>query len=169
MKLRLFDELEGLLKFDVPKTMLEREVESIKKQMSDVIKSDKASEKEDVKDKKPKKEDAKEDATYRKIALRRVKIGMFIADYAEKSGIKIENRDLNTAISRQARMFPGSEQMIVDYYTKNRNALESLKGSILEEKTVHHILDKEVSVKDKEFALDKLKAYLEKEMDRDVA
>lgn len=163
MKLKLFDQLEKLLKFDVSDSMLNSELEGIKKQMKNI-----PEEKDDKKDAKKKTDSKKEDETYKKIALRRVRIGIYIADFAKKNNISVENRDLNQAVMKQAQMFPGSENAIIDFYTKNRQALEGLKGQVLEEKAVAHILNSEVEIKDKEYTLKDLQALIRKEMEKEV-
>lgn len=167
MKLKLFDQLEKDLKFDTPQKTVDAEYEAIKKQMSNV-KAQEEAEKDGKKktDSKAKKSDSKDDEkTYKKIALRRVKIGMFMADYARKNEIKVEKRDLNNAISEQSKMFPGNQQFIIDFYTQNPQALEGLKGQILEEKAVKQILDKEISSKEKEYSLKSLNTFLQKELE----
>lgn len=163
MKLKLFDHLEKLLKFDVPNSMLDAELEGIKKQMKNM-----PDETEGKKDDKKKSDSKKDEETYKKIALRRVRIGIYIADFAKKNNISVENRDLNQAVMKQAQMFPGSENAIIDFYTKNRQALEGLKGQVLEEKTVAHILNSQVEAKDKEYKLKDLQALIKKEMEKEV-
>ncbi len=168
VKMRLFDKLEKLLDFDVPTNMLDNELSMIKKQASNMLKSSKAEEEDKKKPAKKTKAEEISDEKYSRIALRRVRIGMFISDYAQKLGIKLDNNDLIAAINKQARMFPENRQFIVDYYTKNQQALESLKGSVLEEKTVKHIVDKDIEVKDKEYSMKELEKFLESEMEGDI-
>jgi trigger factor len=172
MKLKLFDHLEKELKFDTPQKTLDAEYEAIKKQMSAMQKEEEDEAEAEAKTSKKKaapkakKEDSKDDEkTYKKIALRRVKIGMFMADYARKHSIKVEKRDLNNAITEQSKMFPGNQQFIIDFYTQNPQALEGLKGQILEEKAVRQILDNEVTTKEKEFTPKALETFLKKELE----
>jgi trigger factor len=168
VKMRLFDQLEKLLSFDVPTTMLDNEFNMIKKQAGNILKSNKTEEEDTKKTSKKTKSEEIDDEKYKKIALRRVRIGMFISDYAQKEEIKLDNKDLTEAINKQARMFPENRQFIIDYYIKNQQALESLKGSILEEKSVKHILNKEITVKDKEYSMKDLEKFLESEMDGEI-
>jgi len=182
VKMRLFDKLENLLTFDVPSTMLESEFNMIKNQAHNFLKQDKNEEETEKKKTTKKTKDEEVDAEkkkstkkakdgdideekYRRIALRRVRIGMFISDYAKNHGVKLENSDINAAITKQARMFPENRQFIIDYYTKNKNALESLKGSIMEEKTVKLIVDKEITIKDKEYSAKEMEKFLENEVE----
>jgi trigger factor len=54
----------------------------------------------------------------------------------------------------EAKKYPGQEQMVLDYYLKNKQAVEALKAPIFEEKIIDHILsqtklsEKVVSVDD---------------------
>jgi trigger factor len=166
VKMRLFDKLEKLLSFDVPSSMLDNEFNMIKKQAGNILKSNK--EEDDKKTSKKTKSEEIDDEKYKKIALRRVRIGMFISDYAQKQEIKLDNNDLMAAINKQARMFPENKQFIIDYYTKNAQALEALKGSVLEEKSVTHILSKEIEVKDKEYSMKDMEKFLESELDGEI-
>jgi trigger factor len=65
-------------------------------------------------------------------------------------------------------MFPGQEQLIIDYYVKNQQALESLKGPILEGKAVQDILDNKISSKEKEYSISDLEKMLKEENDREL-
>jgi trigger factor len=160
LKMKLFDQLEKSLTFDVPATMLEREYKMIKAQ------ADKSQEGE--KSSKNKPSDKKLDESLHRIALRRVRIGLMLADYAERHNITLNQNDLKEAIMTQARMFPGQEQMIFDYYSKNQKALESLRGPILEEKAVKQILETEAAVKDKEYSIASLEKFLKEENDKEL-
>ncbi len=51
----------------------------------------------------------------------------------------------------------------IEYYQKNRNALDSLRGSILEDKAIRKIFNEEITVKEKSYSKEKLEALLEKE------
>ena len=169
MKLKLFDQLEKLLSFDVPNSMLSAEFENIKKQMDKMPENQEDPKKKSSKKESSKKETSKKDEeSYKKIALRRVRIGLYIADFSKKHNISVENRDLNDAIIKQTKMFPGNENLIIDYYTKNQQALEGLKGQVLEEKVVSHILNTQVDLKDKEYTSKALQDLIKKEMDKEM-
>ena len=68
--------------------------------------------------------------------------------------ISVEPDDINKAIMAEARKYPGQEKAVFDFYLKNKQAVESLKAPIFEEKIVDHILgqvklnEKIVSVED---------------------
>lgn len=170
LKMRLFDHFEKELDFEVPASMLEREYKMITAQagQAEVAAADSEDGSDAKVDAKKKKEDQKQEESYRRIALRRVRIGLMLADYAEKNNIALTQEDLRNAILAQARMFRGSEQMIIDFYTKNQQALESLKGPIIEDKAVKAILSKDVIPKEKEYSVKEIETFLKEENDREV-
>jgi trigger factor len=153
MKMNLFDKLEGMLKFDVPRSLITREIDILVKQ-SDQFADPSINA----------KSDKEKDAYFEKLAARRVRIGLLLAEYVKTKKLTINEDDIKQAIIAQARNYPGQEQQVIDFYQKDRNALEGLKGPILEEKGVKAIFDNEIIVNDKIYSKDKLEALLEKEV-----
>jgi trigger factor len=153
MKMNLFDKLEEILKFDVPKSLIEREVNVLEKQ-SDQFADPEIGKKSD-----------KEKAEYfEKLALRRVRVGLVLAEYVKQKNLKITEDDVRQAIITQARNYPGHEQQVIEFYQKDRQALEALKGPILEEKGVKEIFDNEIIINEKTYSKDRLEKLLEKEV-----
>ena len=56
--------------------------------------------------------------------------------------IQLAPDDINKAIMAEARKYPGQEKAVFDFYLKNKNAVESLKAPVMEEKIVDFILSK---------------------------
>lgn len=79
-------------------------------------------------------------AEYRKIAERRVRLGLVLAELGTKAEIKVTDDEVTRQLVERARSFPGQEQQVWDYYRKNPNALASLRAPIFEEKVVDHLL-----------------------------
>ena len=75
-------------------------------------------------------------------------------NYAIHKSIKYTAEDINKAIANEAKRYPGQEQMVFDYYVRNKEAVEALCAPAYEEKIVDHILslakvaDTEVSVEE---------------------
>ncbi|WP_342267630.1 trigger factor [Candidatus Tisiphia endosymbiont of Empis tessellata] len=160
MKMSLFDQLEKLLMFNVPKSLIDQEI-SILKSQTEESNSDSDSIFKD-------KSEAEISEYYNKLVLRRVRIGLMLSEYMKIKNLHIEQKDLVSAIMAQARKFPGQETAIFDFYKKNPNALERLKGLLLEEKTVQHIFDNEVILEEKNYTKEKLEEFLAQEEDRVV-
>ncbi len=71
-----------------------------------------------------------------KIAKSRVKLGLVLNEYGEKNNLKVSNEEIQAEINKQIKGMPGQEKMIIEYYKKNPNAAQSLKGAIYEEKII---------------------------------
>ncbi|HJD53995.1 MAG TPA: trigger factor [Rickettsia endosymbiont of Proechinophthirus fluctus] len=157
MKMNLFDKLEKLLDFDVPESLLEQE-KNILKSGTDKNEQDESL----LKDKSSKEITA----YYNKLALRRVRIGLLLAEYAKSKNLQLEPDDLRKVIMQQARNFPGQENMIFDFYKNNPRAIEGLKGPALEDKAVQYIFNHEIKLKEKKYTKEELEKYLEAEEQR---
>jgi hypothetical protein len=152
MKMELFNKLETVLKLDIPKSLLDREISVLERQAPQI----------DDEEFKTKSQENKE-AYFKKLAARRVKLGLMLAEYVKLQKLEIDKTDIQKAVMDQARNFPGRENEIIDFYLKNENALESLKGPILEDKAVKIIFEKEVKLVEKSYTKAKLEKLLEKD------
>jgi trigger factor len=84
-------------------------------------------------------EDAKAD--YRKIADRRVRLGLVLAEIGDKNNIKVTDDEVTRAVVERARQFPGQEQQLFEFYRKNPDALASVRAPIFEDKVVDFIFE----------------------------
>ena len=69
--------------------------------------------------------------------------GMVLNELAQKNKIEANNEDINKEISKILTRFPNQEKAVLEYYQKDANAVQQLKGSIIEEKTIDFILSQE--------------------------
>lgn len=159
MRMKLFDKLEGLLDFDVPANMLEHEYRNIKIQTEAAKEND-----PDLQNKS--EEELKK--YYKKVSVRRVKIGMMLSAYAKEKGIKVENEDIRSAIFSEARNYPGQEDKVIEYYKKNRDAIEMLSGVVLENKAVDEIFKSEISITEKKYSAEDLMKMLDEEANAEI-
>ncbi|MCI5050635.1 MAG: trigger factor [Rickettsiales bacterium] len=133
-KKELFDMLDERLDFEVPAKMVELEFESIWGQLQEAkAKGDPSLEG---------KSDDELKTEYQRIAERRVRLGVLLSEIARKNNIQVSRDELSQAVMAQARMFPGQEQKVFEFYQQNPNHVEELKGPILEDKGVEFILTK---------------------------
>jgi hypothetical protein len=89
-------------------------------------------------------EDTTEDAAkeeYRKIADRRVRLGLVLSEIGEKNKITVTDDEVSRAVIERARQMPGREKEVWDYYRNNANALAQLRAPIYEDKVVDFILE----------------------------
>ena len=77
-----------------------------------------------------------------KIAKSRIKLGLLLNEYGEKNNLKVSDDEVRNEIQKQIKGMPGQEKMVLDYYQKNPNASQSLKGSLYEEKIIELIKSK---------------------------
>lgn len=148
MKKQLFDQLDKQCKFEVPARMLELEFDAIWKQVEQA--------KEQGDETLKGKDEKKLKKEYEEIAERRVRLGLLLSDISSKNKIQITQEELSAAIMEQARMFPGQEQKVFDYYRSNPQHLDEIRGPILEEKAVDYLLDK-VTIKDKDASVETIR------------
>ncbi len=148
LKRALLDALSAGHDFPVPPGMLDGEFEAIWKQ----VEADKEAGRQDAADAGKSEDELK--AEYRTLAERRVRLGLLLAEVGRANEINVTQEDLNRGIMMEARRYPGQEHLVLQYYQKNQEALESLRAPLYEEKVVDFILelakitDKEVSVED---------------------
>jgi trigger factor len=155
LKRAILDELDKKHSFDLPPNMVEAEFENIWNQ----VKAEKEAGQLDEDD--AKKSDKELEKDYRKIAERRVRLGLVLAEMGQKAEVQITNEELQQAMIAEARQYPGQEQQVVEFYQKNPNAIAQLRAPIYEEKVVDLIIDK-AEVKDKK--VDKDELFKEDEM-----
>jgi trigger factor len=94
---------------------------------------------------------------YKGIAERRVRLGLLLAEIGTTNNIKVADDELNRAVVNEARRFPGQEREVIEYYQKNQQALEQLRGPLFEDKVIDYILEL-AKVTDKPISADELMA-----------
>jgi len=130
----LLDALDERHSFDLPPLMVKAEFEQIWSQFEGEKKAGRLSEEDKA------KSDDELRAEYQKIAERRVRLGLVLAEVGEKAEVKVADEEVSQAVVERARQFPGQEKAVWDYYTKNQEALAQLRAPIYEEKVVDHII-----------------------------
>ncbi|MEP3672692.1 MAG: trigger factor, partial [Hyphomicrobiales bacterium] len=135
VKRQLLDQLDEKYDFELPPTMLEQEFQGIWDQvMKDLEESKKAFADEDTTE-----EDAR--AEYMKIAERRVRLGLVLAEIGDKNKIQVTDEEMRHAVLQQAQQYPGQEKEIFEYFQKNPEQLAGIRAPIFEEKVVDYILE----------------------------
>jgi len=128
LKRALLDELDKKHSFELPPKMVEAEFDGIWKQ----VEADKEAGNlppEDVK-----KSEKKLREEYRKIAERRVRLGLVLAEIGRSNNVGVTDQELNQAIMQEARNYPGQERAVLDFYKQNPNAAAQMRAPIYEEK-----------------------------------
>jgi trigger factor len=149
LKKQLLDALDTQYSFDLPPTLVEQEFKGI---WSNVEQEMQASGKSFA-DEDTTEDDARAD--YRKIAERRVRLGLVLAEIGEQAKVQITDDELTQGVIERARQFPGQEKMVWDFYRKNPQAMAEIRAPIFEEKVIDHILAS-AKVTDKAVSKDEL-------------
>ncbi len=135
IKRELLDALALQANFEVPESMVDAEF----KQIWERIEADRAKGESDSEDKG--KDDDTLKAEYRAIAERRVRLGLLLAEIGRVNAITVAADEMNRAMIREAQRYQGQEQMVMDFFRKNPQAADSLRGPIFEEKVVDFVLE----------------------------
>ncbi|MEE9314113.1 MAG: trigger factor [Rhizobiaceae bacterium] len=149
VKRQLLDQLDKQHKFDLPEGMVEQEFNNIWGQITnDLEQAGKTFKDEDTTEKKAR-------ADYMKLAQRRVRLGLVLAEIGDEAKIEVTENELQQALMQQVQQYPGQEQQIYEFFQKNPDAVGGLRAPIFEEKVVDHILEK-ATVKDKTVSKEEL-------------
>ena len=135
LKRALLDQLDEKHSFDLPPKMVEAEFDGIWQQ----VEADKEAGRLPEAD--AKKSDKKLKDEYRKIAERRVRLGLVLAEIGRENNVTVTDQELNNAIMAEARNYPGQEQAVLNFYRQNPNAAANMRAPIYEEKVCDLIFD----------------------------
>jgi trigger factor len=80
-------------------------------------------------------------AEYRRIAERRVRLGLLLAEVGRNNNITVTQDELNHAITREARRHPGYERQVLDFYRQNPETVGNLRAPIFEDKVIDFIVE----------------------------
>jgi len=135
VKRALLDRLDEAHHFEAPPSLVEEEFNL----MWNSVNAEMASAGKTFADEDTTEDAAKEE--YRKIADRRVRLGLVLSEIGEKNKITVTDEELNRAVIERARQVPGREKEVWDFYRNNANALAQLRAPIYEDKVVDFILE----------------------------
>lgn len=135
VKRALLDRLDEAHRFEAPPSLVDEEFNlmwnSVKAEMDSAGKT--------FADEDTTEDKAKEE--YRKIADRRVRLGLVLSEIGEKNKITVTDDEVGRAVIERARSMPGREKEVWDYYRSNAQALAQLRAPIYEDKVVDFILE----------------------------
>ena len=134
-KRHLLDTLDTKHDFELPPKMVDAEFDQIWQQLQTEMDAGRT----DDEDKGKSDDELK--AEYRKIAERRVRLGLVLAEIGRVAEITIDESEVQQALINEARNFPGQEREVIEFFQKNENAMAQLRAPIYEDKVVDHILD----------------------------
>lgn len=136
VKRQILDALDEGHKFEVPAQLVDAEFNTIWQRVMHEVESHGRS----FADEGTTEEAAREQ--YRKIAERRVRLGLVVAEIGNQNDVNVTEEEHQQALIAEVRRFPGQEQQVYDYYRKNPQALAGLRAPVFENKVVDFVAEK---------------------------
>src|SRR5690606_27282463 len=91
-------------------------------------------------------EDTTEEAAreeYQRLAERRVRLGLVLAQIGEEAGVQISEEEMQRALFDTIRRFPGAQQQeVFEFYRQNPPPRASVRAPLYAEKVVDHLRTK---------------------------
>lgn len=141
VKRALLDKLDVAHSFELPKGMVEAEFKQIWAQVENAER--------DEEDKGKSDDELKEE--YRKIAARRVRLGLVLAEIGKRAKVEVAQEKLQRAIQEQA-LFDArimsmrgenvSPQQVLKIYQQNPQVVAQIRAPLFEESVVDYILER---------------------------
>ena len=148
LKRALLDELDKGHVFDLPPKMVDAEFAGIWQQ----VEGDKTAGNLPPEDAEKSDDDLKTE--YHKIAERRVRLGLVLAEIGRKANVQVTDQELNQAMQREAMQYGQQAQQVFEFFRTNPQAQAQLRAPLYEDKVVELIFgqatvtDKKVSKKE---------------------
>jgi trigger factor len=151
LKRSLLDQLDGMVKFDLPANLVEAEANQIAHQLWH--------------EEHPEEHGHNHGAIeatdeHKKLAERRVRLGLLLAEIGRKAEVTVSDAEMTQAVLAAARQYPGQERQFFEFVQKNAQMQQQLRAPIFEDKVVDHIVGL-AKVTDKEVSKDKLQKAVE--------
>lgn len=153
LKRALLDQLDTMVKFDLPPALVEAEANQIAHQLYH----------EEHPDDHGHNHGAIEATDeHKSLAERRVRLGLLLAEVGRKAEVTVTDAEMTQAVLAQARQYPGQERQFFEFVQKNPQMQQQLRAPIFEDKVVDHIVagakvsEKTVSKEDLQKAVEAL-------------
>ena len=151
MKRSLLDQLDALVKFDLPPSLVEAEANQIAHQLWH-------EENPDVHDHNHGSIDVTDE--HKTLAERRVRLGLLLAEMGRIEKIEVTDAEMTQAVLNQARQYPGQERAFFEFVQQNQQMQQQLRAPIFEDKVVDFIVAG-AAVTDKEVTKEELQTAIE--------
>ena len=151
MKRKLLDALDKKAKFDLPPSLVEAEAKQIAHQLFHEENPEiKGHDHENI---EPNKE-------HNKLAERRVRLGLLLAELGQKAEVEVTENEMTQAIMAQSRQYPGQEKEFFEFMQKNEQMQQQLRAPIFEDKVVDYIFE-QATITDKKVNKTELQTAVE--------
>ena len=161
MKRALLDQLAAGHDFEVPATMVEAEFEQIWAQLQQ------EAAKEDDPAAALKEIEAEKD-DYKKIAERRVRLGLLLSEIGQANGVEVTSQEMSMLIQQAAQQYRQEDrERFVQYIQSEPMAAAQLRAPLYEDKVVDFLFDK-AEVTTREVTIEELQAAIEADEEAEV-
>ncbi|MEM6727948.1 MAG: trigger factor [Pseudomonadota bacterium] len=150
-KRALLDALDGKVTFELPPSLVTAEADQIAHQLWH-------EENPNVEGEDHEKIEASEEHT--KLAERRVKLGLLLAELGRKAEVQVSDGEMSQAIMNAARQYPGQERQFFEFVQKNQQMQQQLRAPVFEDKVVDYVFEL-AEVSEKEVSKDELQKAVE--------
>jgi len=99
---------------------------------------------------------------YRRIAERRVRLGLLLSEIGRNQNIDVTQEELNQALIQEVQRYPGQEREVFEYYQNNQEALQNLRAPVYEDKVINYILEL-ANTKERQLDTEQLRAEMQAE------
>jgi trigger factor len=151
MKRKLLDQLDEKVSFELPPSLVDAEAGQIAHQLWH--EENPEVEGHDHPEIEPTDE-------HNKLAERRVKLGLLLAELGQKNEIQVSDAEMSQAMMAQARQYPGQEREFFEFVQKNAAAQQQIRAPLFEDKVVDFVFEMS-EITDKEVPKDDLKAAVD--------
>jgi len=156
MKRKLLDQLAAGHDFEVPPSMVDAEFNQIWQQLEH-----EATHEADPDAAKAEMESERGD--YRKIAERRVRLGLLLSEIGQANGVEVSSQEMNRLIAQAAQQYgPEDRQRFIQYVQQEPMAAAQLRAPLYEDKVVDFLFGK-AEITDREATKEELEAAIESE------
>ena len=131
LKRALLDQLDKMVKFDLPSALVDAEAGQIAHQLWH-------EENPDVQGHDHAHVETTEE--HKTLAERRVRLGLVLAEVGRKAEVTVTDAEMTQAVLAQARQYPGQERAYFDFVQKNPQMQQQLRAPIFEDKVVDFIV-----------------------------
>ena len=151
LKRALLDQLDGLVKFDLPARLVEAEAVQIAHQLWH---------EEHPEEHGHNHGSIEPTDEHKTLAERRVRLGLLLAEVGRKAEVTVTDAEMTQAVLAQARNYPGQERAYFEFVQKNQQVQQQLRAPIFEDKVVDHIVAG-AKVTEKDVSKDELQKAIE--------
>jgi trigger factor len=138
VKRQLLDALDAAHQFESPSKLVDAEFNNIWLQITRELEMAGKT----FADEETTEEEARAD--YRKLAERRVRLGLVLSEIGQNANIEVTEQELQRAMYDQVRQYKGQEQQVYDYFRNTPDAIAALRAPIFEEKVIDKLLSEAI-------------------------